>query len=614
MNFVKFFQTIAAVVVIGFTSQAGCSKEGRSLVPVDVSMSSDVQGVTKVVVTATMEGKVVGTQTIEWTGTTPSTFQGGVYVASDVQGMITITATGYSAEGVLIASAPAQTVNVVPGTQSVLVNVVLLRADMPSNDGGMGGSTGNGGAPGVDAAAGGSGGVGSTGGMGGVAMTGGMGGVAMTGGMGGVAMRMWNSAVNVDKDLLGYSYSPVVAMDKAHGNAVVVWEKDAAIKAMRYDGATGKFSAQVVIDEQGEPKDVRVGMDDNGKATAVWSINVDNVAKDGLWESHSPDGLTWSKPVRLHAGKVYYAYPGIGFDVSRNGRARVAWQESVSNINSLWSAYFDGTSWSTAAKVKEGTDSYERYPVVSLDAVGGGALVWIQRSGAVTDNDSVWASRFTGAALGAPTLLETIEEGDCAPGNVSINAAGNGAAVWVQKLTDRRELWVRRYDAGGWKPAEKVFSSTWLDQPYVVSASDGSLTIGWSQGVKNQTDNMMVSRLGAGDTAWSTPMLLEMDNAGDKTDDQPTPRLSADASGVVHAVWRKKTIPTDDEQMVYVSDFSPATGWSPAKKIGGVSRLIALPVEIQSADNGLTLVVFYMGILKSVSSPDLYNVFAATYR
>jgi len=109
----------------------------------------------------------------------------------------------------------------------------------------------------------------------------------------------------------------------------------------------------------------------------------------------------------------------------------------------------------------------------------------------------------------------------------------------------------------------------------MVSASDVGLTLAWSQGFNNQTDNVMVSRRGAANATWTTPMPLETDNAGTKTDDQPSPTLSADASGVVPAVWRKKTIATDDEQMMYVRDFSPSTGWGRAIKLGGVPRLVA---------------------------------------
>ncbi len=179
-------------------------------------------------------------------------------------------------------------------------------------------------------------------------------------------------------------------------------------------------------------------------------------------------GVDWSPPVRVHDGPVYYEH---ALAVGANGFGRVVWQESSANINSLWTAHHDPAANAPAgvAMVRMGSDPYERYPKLSIDAAGAGLIAWVQDDD--TGNDSVWGVSFTGATLTTPQLLDNYAADTAGEVDVAIAATGGrGLAVWYQRNgTSSADLYAADWVAGeGWKAPARVLNASWVSSPAVV--------------------------------------------------------------------------------------------------------------------------------------------------
>ena len=166
--------------------------------------------------------------------------------------------------------------------------------------------------------------------------------------------------------------------------------------------------------------------------------------------------------MRVHDGPVYYSRCVA---IAANGFARVAWQESAGNINSLWTAHYDPppAGWAGSAMVRMGSDSDERYPKLSIDAAGAGLLGWVQDDD--MGQDSVWGVSFNGATLGTPQVLDNYTTDSASEVDVAIAAVGGkGLAVWQQRNgSSSADLYAADWVAGeGWKPPARVLNAAWV--------------------------------------------------------------------------------------------------------------------------------------------------------
>jgi hypothetical protein len=164
-----------------------CTKEGRSLVLVDVEMGEPLPAVASVraIVSSPTSGRSWPFDHA-WAG---PVLELGLYLPADVSGDVITTVCGLDSNGQAIAFGAGNTVLATPGHQTDLVTVRLdangaSHAGCSLGDGGTGGTSGAGGtgANGVGGNGGAGGGIGGAGGTGGVG-----GGTAGAGGSGGAA-------------------------------------------------------------------------------------------------------------------------------------------------------------------------------------------------------------------------------------------------------------------------------------------------------------------------------------------------------------------------------------------------------------------------------------------
>jgi hypothetical protein len=113
---------------------------------------------------------------------------------------------------------------------------------------------------------------------------------------------------------------------------------------------------------------------------------------------------------------------------------------------------------------------------------------------------------------------------------------GNAFAIWVQNGGGSYpDIWTNRYVAStGWElPTLMENSDTNVGVPSVAAQDNGNAIAVWPQtdGIR---DSIWASRYVVG-TGWSTPVLIETDNAGHAY----APSVAIDASGNAIAVWHQ---------------------------------------------------------------------------
>jgi hypothetical protein len=528
----------------------------------------------------------------------------GLYAPTSLSGVVWAHARGLRA-GLPVAEAEPQSVSVSPGSASGPVRLRLVPAVIPG-DAGM--PAGDGGAP-TD------GGPPNDTGLPADAQPGDAGrDQAPPPGDGGAGPSAWTAPAQVEMDPINRELEAVVAVDPVTGDGVALFiEKEAQLKAVRYTRATDAWSEPQIIASATRMRYAQVGMDAGGHVFALWSQ-----ADSGVLECRSNDrGLTWSKPalIRATTGAI-----NTSLAVGRGNRARAAWQEAVSSYNAMFTAYYDGTSWSAAAMPLGSNDIFgTRQASIAVDGNGAGWIAWAQPEPmSPKASERLYVSRFTGAALDAPVILDKDAGSVQPPPLLAMAPDGKAAvAVWQQNYTGGGEDYLASVWPTGssWSAPEKAVVGGG-ERPYVVMDATGAVTLAYQSILPiTATRNTLVVRREAG--KWTSPKALETDNTapGGIAPDggEPYPLARADAQGNVWVVWRKGRNATT----YGISGARFAGGkWEPEVSIASRQDLAASwPLSMGITDDGRALLVwvYHRGAAGAMDA-DLYNLYAAFSR
>jgi hypothetical protein len=580
-----------------------CSK-GSGLVAMDVDAEPGLMlDAVELSLTSQQEsgGAIHNQQVIAWPIT--QRLSVGLYTPVSVSGVVWAHARGLSGS-LTVAEAEPQSVSVSPGAASGPVHLRLVGGPPSAGDGGApaseAGVPGDGAPPPVDAGA--------------PVPDVAPGDRPQPAPEGGTSTGGWTAPLQVEMDPLNRDSEPVVAIDPVTGDAVALFiEKEAQLKAVRYNRAASAWSEPQVIASATRMRYAQAGMDAGGHVFALWTQ-----ADSGVLECRSSDrGLTWTKPalIRTTTGAI-----NTSLAVGRGNRARAAWQESVSSYNTMFTAYYDGTSWSAAAMPLGSNDIFgTRQASVAVDGNGAGWIAWAQPEPmSPKASERLYVSRFTGAALDAPVILDK-DAGSVQPPPLLAMAPDGKAAVAV---------WQQNYAAGGqdylasvwptgsgWSAPEKAVVGGG-ERPYVVMDATGAVTLAYQSILPvTATRNTLVVRRQAG--SWTTPKALETDDAapgGIAADGaEPYPVARADSQGDVWVVWRKGRNATT----YGISGARFAGGkWEPEVTIANRQDLaVSWPLSMGITDDGRALVVWvYQRGAAAAMDPDLYNLYAAFSR
>jgi hypothetical protein len=230
--------------------------------------------------------------------------------------------------------------------------------------------------------------------------------------------------------------------------------------------------------------------------------------------------------------------------------------------------------WTLPARVDDGTGN-AAWPRIAMDASGNAVAVWSQND---TMRDNVWASRYVaGTGWDAPTKVENNDMSSALEPAVALDGSGNALAVWRQ-ASGETSIWASRRAVGGaW--STPVLLETDDAGPALVpriAADMGGNAIAVWQQHDGTHYNIRANRYVGGivGTGWGTSLLLETDDAGHAE----APKVAMEPGGKAVAVWSQND---GTYQNIYANVYSG--GWGVATKLEAAT---GYAVEAQVAMDG----------------------------
>lgn len=276
----------------------------------------------------------------------------------------------------------------------------------------------------------------------------------------------------------------------------------------------GEWSAITRLDNlPGSASEVKVGMDSQGNAIAVW-LQEDGTARSVYAARYDVEAKTWSAPELLEQSSENAGF--VELAVGPSGRAVAIWQQKDAVEYSIFAAVFDEESkaWGAAAPV-ENANTVARHPHVAVNAKGEAVAIWAQ----IQEPNSymTFARRLDADSqswVGSPTVLPlqtSFEEG---PGlgaaeapRVALDPEGNAVAVWVQPVGNHgsaagaRQILASNYkkESDSWSVAQ-ILQKPGADAgsfPRVAMNSKGEAVVVWRQRMPGSGTNVRFDIMGS---------------------------------------------------------------------------------------------------------------------
>ncbi len=289
----------------------------------------------------------------------------------------------------------------------------------------------------------------------------------------------WGRAELIDTNAIG----PQVSMDTS-GNAVAVWyQHDGArynIRASRYVVGSGWSRAELIeTDNAGGAAEPQVSVDASGNAVAVWYQH--DGTRTNIWANRYVVDSGWGRTELIetdNAGDA--ASPQVSVDAS--GNAVAVWTQHDGTRTNIWAnRYVVGIGWGKAELIETDNAGDAMRPQVSMDASGNAVAVWSQDDGT---RFNIRANRYVvGIGWGSGELIETDNAGNATRPQVSVDAGGNAVAVWEQADGTRLNIWANRYVVGiGWGSGELIETETGdAVLPQISMDANGNGVAVWQQ-------------------------------------------------------------------------------------------------------------------------------------
>jgi hypothetical protein len=279
------------------------------------------------------------------------------------------------------------------------------------------------------------------------------------------------------------------------------------------------------------------------------------------------------------------------------GNAIAVWtQQTVDNTFEIWSnRYRFGIGWGTPGRIgPTGVDS--NFAQVSVDAAGNAVAVWMQSAHAPNAPSNIWANRYTvNVGWGNATQIEThAGTGSATFPDVSMEPSGSALAVWVVPVGNVNRAVASRFTGGTWSAPQPIDNGAGNNGTAVVAMdANGNGTAVWTQSDGTRA-NVWSNRFIAGFN-WGAPQLIENSDFGSAG----VPRVAVDPAGNAFALWQETSGVNGKLQS---NRFTPGGGWSTAQQVG--APLLNADAQIEVDTHGNAMVVWEQN-----NGVGRYNVF-----
>jgi hypothetical protein len=391
------------------------------------------------------------------------------------------------------------------------------------------------------------------------------------------------------------------------GLGLVVWSQQAGgqtlLRARWLDGTdTG-----LTLSTEGDAGAPRLAFDAAGNALAVWAQHSHAVAgRTTVWAcGYSAQTGRWGAAQQLSSDAAGSAHlPDLALDAA--GNAVVVWHQDDGSATHFdgWIAQYAAASatWSGPHQFTDGGNS--AFGVrVALNPAGVGVLAWQQLRGDGSASysqpvDIAVRNLSTAGAWGAQRLANANSAGQPQAAyvygqlGISVNAAGNAALVWSQRLQPHLPMAVAAalfQPASGWQAASTITRDLTEDSqsPQVALDAAGNAIVVWQQ----QTDygayggaNRFV--VGSG---WGTAGYFVDSRLGDAA----APSLAIDSQGNASVAWFRWS--AGNAVDVMLNRYLAGSGWAQAQvfaPVGTASTLMRVPPSVAANASGQTLLLW----------------------
>ena len=393
---------------------------------------------------------------------------------------------------------------------------------------------------------------------------------------------------------------PQIALNDSD-TAVAVWQETFQAGAQKIWAAVRSNNAwgtATAIDTLASA-DPRVAMDPNGQIIVVWSRNspTGNPPNNTLWSLRYIDGR-WQTAQLISKtptsdNTAYPLSPAVATD--SNGHIMVVWTDNGltgSSTRSIWATHYDGSNWSPAQTLSDGTHTaYEAR--VAASGLDNFTVVWTQDTNvqappgpAAVTMPNLWTRRYssgTWSTAAVPIGLTGLVAGDGATHlNLSMNSGGGAIVVWEQTHGTQVSIASNRYQtSAGWGTATLIDNAgTPASAPVVALDNTGNAIAVWRQ-ADGTTLNAWTSGSSAG-ASWQIPTRL-----GSPGVNVENIRIGMDMAGNALTIWQQNPMGSFNPALVTRRYLSATGGWGNASTLSLAGTDMAL--DVNSAGKALVV-------------------------
>lgn len=296
----------------------------------------------------------------------------------------------------------------------------------------------------------------------------------------------------------------------------------------------------------------------------------------------------WSTPVNLSEAGSGSGDPQIAIDGS--GNAVAIWRRYDGNNDIAQSSWSDdgGASWSASVSLSEPGEGASN-PRIVIDESGIGHAVWNRYDG---NDGRVQYTRTIdgGVTWSAPVNLST-SGGSAQRPHIAVDGSGNLIAVWHRSNGDNNIVQASRSTNSGvsWStPVDLSLTGEDADNPRVAADGSGNIVAVWTRS-DGSDQRIQASRSTNGGAGWSTPAYLSESGVASER-----PRVAIDDLGNAVAVWAYD--PNADTRVQASKLAVGSTSWSAPVNVSAAGNSAATP-QVAIDGSGTAVAVWrYYGV------------------
>ncbi len=307
-------------------------------------------------------------------------------------------------------------------------------------------------------------------------------------------------------------------------------------------------------------------------------------------------GQSYSAPAFLDAEAVsvsscsngYASSPDMAMDANGNvSVVYICWQD---NIYHLFANYFDTDRhrWTGQVALESVDNASLSAPQVSVNAAGDGFAIWT--SGETSDFHTTYVARYDAASSSwqAPQALEDNSTDNSYNAQIVVDDNGNALATWYRWDGEISRIWINRYDAetSSWGTASYFdLESGNAYVPQLVMDDAGNVMLVWYAyaSASDTTRSVWARRYTAADDSWSTAELIE-----ESADTALSPEMAIDSLGNVFVTWFHSS---STGKTIWVNRFDAETAaWEGAQQLTTPLNFPRYPVIATDSQGDVVIV------------------------